>query len=341
VSTGGAHSQRFAYGPGIALSLSAKPSIMGHFRAEYKSAAVPSGGDPADVDVEFVRHVEHADGLSVRGGYKTARWRVLLSTPGEHPLRARIAIAGAPLSFGLSLVQGYFVEPLIAVAAARSSCVLLPSAAVGENGGAVVLMGPSRSGKSSLSARALAAGQMVLGDDQVLVDGAGRCWAFPRRVRIYSDLRDTAPAAYARLGAGTRAALTGRRLVRALTRGYVAPPVRVPFDVLGEAASPAALSIVRVVLIERSSAVESLTGAPLDIGLAIAKAQNLLERQRDQLGCARDPAWAEALQETSAKEASILRATFANASLHHLLVPERWSAAHAVTTLAQELGTER
>ena len=114
MSTVGAHSQRFAYGPGIALSLSAKPSIMGHFRAEYKSAAVPSEGDPADVDVEFVRHVEPADGLSVRGGYKTARWRVVLSTPGEHPLRAQIAIAGAPLSFGLSLVQGYFVEPLIA-----------------------------------------------------------------------------------------------------------------------------------------------------------------------------------------------------------------------------------
>jgi hypothetical protein len=333
--------QRFAFGRGIALSLEGKPGVMRHFEAEYGPAAVPAAGDSADVVVVFEDGRELGDGdLTLRGGYKTARWQVALSSPGEHPLRARIALAGRPLSFGLSLVQGYFVEALLAVAAARKGQVLLPSAAIEQNGGALLLMGPSRSGKSSLSARALAGGRTVLGDDQVLVDARARCWPFPRRLRVYSDLRETAPMAYARLPAAIRAGLAGRKAVRRLTRGYIAPPVRVSFSQLGQRAAPASLPIVRVVLVERSRTAESLMDAALEIDSAIAHAVDLLERQRAHLESARDDAWAESLRRTRADEASILQETFAKAPLQHLLVPEQWGAAHAVTTLARELGMD-
>ena len=139
-------------------------------------------------------------------GYRSLRWRVALDPLGDGPLRATIDLRGAPRSFGLSLLQGYVVEPLLGLLAPAAGHVLLPAAAVASEGGTLLLIGRSRSGKSSLVARAAAAGTAVLGDDHVLV-GQDGCRAFPRRLRLYPDVAETAPAALASLPARTRALL--------------------------------------------------------------------------------------------------------------------------------------
>jgi hypothetical protein len=337
-----AHSQRFAFGPGITLSIGGKESVVHHFEHEYGSVAASAAPVSDDVAVGFERDVEAADHeVTLNGRHKTVRWRVALGNPNEQPLRARIAVMGRPLSFGLSLVQGYFVEPLLAIAAARRGHVLLPGAGIQQDGGVVVLMARSRSGKSALSARALASGKVVLGDDQVFADSRACCWAFPRRVRVYSDFAKTAPAAYARLPPLTRTAIASRRVVSRLTRGYVAPPIRVPFSALGEQAVRTALPIVRVVVIERSSMVDAVQSSTMEIESALLHALDLLDAQRAHVRTTTDAAWREALRETREEEASILRDAFARIPLAHLAIPERWGAALAVSRLADLLATER
>ncbi|HVF79946.1 MAG TPA: hypothetical protein VNA28_16760, partial [Solirubrobacteraceae bacterium] len=189
---------RYRFLPGVDLRLTGDRTTARHYAAEYAGAEVADDGSAVALDVRFAPAAP-SDGVRIEGGHKTARWTVTAPAPAGGPLRAGIELRGRPRFFGLSLVQGYFVEPLLSVAVARAGHVLLPSAAIGEEGGVLVIMGSSGTGKSSLSARALAAGRPVLGDDQILLDGAGDCRRFPRRMRFYSDLPQTAPAAFARL----------------------------------------------------------------------------------------------------------------------------------------------
>ena len=86
------------------------------------------------------------------------------------------------------------------------------AAALDRDGKALILFGAAGAGKTTLSARAAAGGIRSLGDDQVIVDASPVCWPFPRRMRLYPDLKVTAPEAHALLPARDRAAAhqTGR-----------------------------------------------------------------------------------------------------------------------------------
>ena len=61
----------------------------------------------------------------------------------------------------LVVLQGYVIEPLLALLAPAANHVLLPAAAIAPNRSAILLIGRSRSGKSSLSARAATGGIAV------------------------------------------------------------------------------------------------------------------------------------------------------------------------------------
>ncbi len=310
-----------------------------HFRAEYGDCTV--SGDPPGARVEVAFEAVHrspAGATVIRGGHKTARWAVAFRLPPAEALEASIEVGGRPRSFGLSLVQGYFVEPLLSLAAPVSGRVLLPGAALEQDGGALVILGRSRSGKTSLAVRAIAAGRKVLGDDQVLVDTSGRCFAFPRRPRVYSDLAETAPAAYGRLGATARASLAGRGLVRAASRGLVAPPLSLDRSRLGGAHAPGSLPIRRLVVIHRDDEEDALRARHLDTDRVVSRTLELLGAQRAHLPSA--PAWADELLLTREREAEQLRQAFAGVAAEELRVPARWNAVRAVATLAERLDLE-
>lgn len=335
-----ADSRRFSFGPGIVLSIGGQETAIRQFEREYGVAGRSTTSELEHVAVEFEGHVgvgEHE--VILNGRHKTAHWRVALGDPTEQPLRAWIAVTGRPLSFALSLVQGFFVEPLVAVAAARRGHVLLPAAGIEQDGGVAVLMGRSRSGKSSLSARALASGKVVLGDDQVLADACGCCWAFPRRIRVYADVAKTAPDAYARLPLLTRAAIAGRRSVSALTGGHVSPPVLIPFEAVGKETILTALPIARVVVIERSGTASAVQTATLEVEAALSYARELLDAQRAHMRTTPDAAWRKTLHETLDEEESILRNTFQRIPLARVVVPERWGAPLAVSRLEDALAS--
>ncbi len=330
----------YRFGPGVCFRVRGGKLVRRHFVREYGPAA--DEPDPAGVeaDLHWERTPRSTGHALVAGGHKTARWRVGLSAPDADPLRASIALQGGPPSFALSLVQGYFVEPLIALSAARSDLVLLAGAAIEDDGGALLLVGRSRSGKSSLMARAIARGREVLGDDQVLVDRSGTCWPFPRRIRVYSDLDSTAPDAHAHLNRRSRLALEARRVVKAASRGAVAPSLLLDPAQLGPWRPPGPLPIRRVVVIERSQRASVLANEPIGSAEAIGSALGALAAQREHLAGA-STAWDATLDATLRCEKHSLASAFAHASTERLSVPATWGAPRAIAALDEWLSGGR
>lgn len=327
---------RFAFGARLVLEISGRTPVCKHFRAEYGATPAADGGE-ASVVIRFGGPVT---GPVVR--YKTVSWRIALGHPAERPLHSSVDVGGRPLSFVLSLLQGYLVEPLLAVAAARERLVLLPSAAIEADGGAVLLLGRSRSGKSSLCARALAAGRAILGDDHVLLDQDGRCFAFPRRLRVYSDLEQTAPDAFARLPKPTRAALAARGIVRTLSGGFVAPPLRLRVEELGKPFSSEPVPLARVVAIRRDEAARDLAQEDLPFKSLIEFAETVTDEQRRHLVRPPNAAeWANALAVAREADREVLASGFRDVPAQAVMLPGHWSASRSVGALAELLGIDR
>ena len=327
----------YAFGPAVRLRVRGSRGAVAHFAREFGPPLALVSTPQVDVDVRIGWPRGGRAGIA-SGGYKSVRWRLELSPPNQRPLRATIVLSGGPPSFALSLVQGYFVEPLVALALAREGYVALPSAGLALDQGVLLLMGPSGSGKSSVSMRALALGRPLLGDDQVLVDSEGGCRPYPRRLRIYPDIRDTAPAAWLRLPGSTRRILTVRRAVRRLTRGFVAPSLAVPTTEIGPQAPPGPLPLKRLLVIERAAGVEDLGVRPRDSAWAVHRARTILADQRCRLVAIADESWRSALTAVGEREAEIFESAIAAASIEDVRVPAGWDAARAVDALARQAG---
>jgi hypothetical protein len=326
--------EAFAFVDGLRLEVHGSRRTLAHFRAEYGAARAEAGPEPG-VAVSF-RRPDAESPLRFAGGYRSLRWQVDLEGVESDRLRATIHLRGAPRSFGLSLLQGYVVEPLLALVAADAGHVLLPAAAVASDDAAILLLGRSRSGKSSLVARAAAAGTRVLGDDHVLV-GSDGCRAFPRRLRLYPDLAQTAPAAHALLSGRKRALLHALAVIRAATGGAVAPPARVPIESIG-AVAHGPLPLARVVVLERRE-VRRLSGRELSLDELVATAGAVLREQRGALEQVEDARWRERLDRVRAAEEALLRSVFSqtHAPTRRLAVSTDLPAGEAVAAIAAEL----
>ncbi|MCW2508973.1 MAG: hypothetical protein JWP68_2121 [Modestobacter sp.] len=344
----------YLFADSVRLRVRGDQRVVRHFDAEYGRVEVPSAagtgrpGTPVapepDVDVHVgwgFRVDREAEDEVVTGGHKTARWQVALGPPGASPVRARIALAGGPPSFGLSLVQGYFVEALVAVALARGGKVALPGAAFAIEDGVTVLLGRSGAGKTTLTARALAAGQAVLSDDQVILDGDGRAQRYPRRLRFYPDIRETAPTAWTRLAPRTRSALRRREQLRRLTRGYVAPSLAVPVTELGGTVEPRPLPVRRIVVVDRSAGAE-LTETARETAWVAGQAGRLLADQRARLSAdLLGGAWADALDAALRAEGDTVASALAGVPASEIVVPSAWGARRSVDALEARLGLVR
>jgi hypothetical protein len=331
----------YRFGPGLVVSIRGDRRARNHFRAEYAPAAVPADSSVPALEATVGAHVH---GRPVRGGlrepelrgrHKLARWRASVPvTSDADTMRVAVDVRG-PL--GLMLVQGYIVEPLVSLAAVRGGTVLLPSAAIARQGKALLIIGRSRSGKSTLAALALAGGRRILGDDQVFISARQDCLPFPRRLRLYPDLARTAPAAFAALHPGIRGALVVLRGVEALSRGFVVPPLKVDASTFGAGVGPLRLPIGEVLVIRRAP-VDALSFEPLVQRELQAEAEDVLMSQRSAIfGLA---GFEAASGRLLAEERTIVSSAFATASARRALIPDSWPAERAVGTLARELGLE-
>jgi hypothetical protein len=331
-------SANFEFPGGVRLRIQGPAAAVEHFRREYGPCLVP-GSEPVDALVTIGRPSDATD-PGARGGHKTVGWRVGLGGQSANPATLWVATRGRPQSFARSLVQGYFVEPLVSLVAPGRGLALVPAAAIDLDDGLVLILGRSRAGKSTLAARALANGRTVLGDDQVFVDRSGRCWPFPRRLRFYPDLAETAPAAHARLRPRTRRALLLRRWVARLSRGWIRPSLAVDRMELGGAWAPAGVPIGRVVILERSGSAGSIDASPAHPAAAVEIAFDLLEEQRRRLADASGAAWRQRFDEVQAVESSILSEGLASIAVERIVVPDRWAAGASISALARHLGLD-
>ena len=328
----------FAFLDDLHLEVRGSQRTLHHYRAEYGREGSAAVADP-ELLIVFQRRLPGV-GASFGGAYKGLKWRVELADPAAASLRAAIALTGEPRSFGLSLLQGYVIEPLLALLAPAANHVLLPAAAIAPNRSVILLIGRSRSGKSSLSARAATQCIPVLGDDHVLVGRDGTCRSFPRRLRLYTDLQDTAPHAYRNLPGSQRVLLAALRGLRVVTRGAVAPPLRVPIEAFGPVARDT-LPVGLVIVIERGDN-GRLERSELDPNALVEFTSMVLREQRTALLKVRDPVWAERLGEVQRNEAQLLQAAFVGVrSALRLTVPAAWDARRAVGELADALDTVR
>lgn len=323
-----------AFAPDIAVRIEGSSLVLKHFASEY--AAVLDPAAEAGLDVRFTDEPYDARAVMFAGGHKTVRWTVRILP--KRPLKATIDLRGYPRPFGLSLVQGYFVEPLLSLVAIDAGLVLVPGAGIVQvDGAAILLLGRSGSGKSTLSARALAAGRAILGDDQVLLDGSGSLRAFPRRMRFYADLSRTSPEAYAKLSARTRSALALRRIGAAATSGFVVPPVRVPVAALGPEFSHAALPLARVVLIERGAEADDLQISHPRAEEAVELAMGIIDEQRSRIAADAPLPWLERLEVAHGNEAAVLVRALEACPIARYRVPLAWNARRAAVELGRAL----
>lgn len=310
--------------------------VRRHFAAEYGTAAdAPSATRRLRLSVRFVDSIADPD---LTDGHKTVRWSAALTRPAPRELELAIALRGRPRWFGLSLVQGYLVEPALSLLTPGAGGVLLPAASVVQDRQALVLVGGSGAGKSSLALRAVAAGVPLLGDDQVLITETGDCVRFPRRLRLYDDAERTAPAAVVRLPARYRLGLLARRLVRVATGGFVAPSLAVPAAALGQSQPPTTAPLGRVVLLARDEGATAVEVRHAAIEGLLDRCEALLADQRKRLVdrmVSTDHLELEAMRR---REREILAAAFTSVPIIEVLSPSRLGAAQAVAAVAGELG---
>lgn len=333
----------YAFLPALRLAVCGDAAALQHFDREYGPRALANAPDRSEVSIQFASEGRRSTkspvvGRSVRGGHKSVRWTVALSGPSDRPLHAAISLRGLPTSFGLSLVQGYFVEALVSLAAPGSGHVLLPAAAIDSDTGPVLILGPSGAGKSSLSARAIARGRSVIGDDQVLLDATGRCTAFPRRMRFYPDLKATAPEAYRSLPGRTRGLLRARGIVDRLTGGYVRPSLVVdPVD-MGGSGELGSGAIRRVLLLEPRAPVLDLEVMSGDMVTLLTDTRSLFEYQRARLWSIAPEGWHEAIAHIAAQEEEILRSALDGLPFERVRIPAGWPPKRSIEALAQLIG---
>jgi hypothetical protein len=337
-ATDAAATDLYGFGTGVTVGIHGGRRAKSYFRAEYGPAALAPGAAQPSVDVLVGGRLPDGNGSApghrrLVGAHKLARWHALIPvTPERETMRLAVAVRG-PL--GLALVQSTVIEPLVSLAAVRAGSVLLPGAAIAQGERTVLLIGRSRTGKTSLAARALAAGLRVLGDDQIIINADRECLPFPRRLRLYPDLSRTAPAAFATLQPSVRTRLAALGRVNALTRGAVAPPVSVSPSAFGANGNTPVRVLIGEVVVVRRARVDTLILQDLDSGELAAEADDVLIGQRTELF--KVPGVQDAYEALLGHERAIIGCALAASPARRVLVPDSWSSERAVGALAGEL----
>jgi len=323
--------------PGIQLDVTGDAPAIRHFRAEYGSEGNASRvASPPAARRLTVTFVDRLPADLPTDGHRSVHWQARLERVGPADLGVEIALRGWPRWFGLSLVQGYLVEPATSLLVAEGGAVLLPAAGIVRDGRVDLLIGRSRSGKSSLSMRALGAGLPILGDDQVHVASDGVITRFPRRLRVYDDLAETAPEAVPRLPGPVRRQLAARSFVRRLTGGRVRPSLPVDIaDIGGKVAAPSPLG--RIVLLRRVDG-DEMRVRDASVDDAVSDSISALSEQRARLARLLTDNWRAELAATQEEEARTLSLAFGSVPVTAVDVPISSDPGQAVSRLAEALG---
>ena len=219
----------YKFPSGVGLSIrSRQREVLAHFDAEYGSAAVEKGGD-ADIEVYAGRAAISSSPAAdtgmpaYQGRHKTVRWRTGIGDLSRDTTRVEFEGSGQLV---VSFLQTFYLEPLLRLKFAAREHALVHAASLCKGDRSVLFPAGSRVGKSSLTLRHAATGHPVQGDNYVLVNPAGRTLAFPRRLRLYSDLPAASPDVFRLLPGRERWRLRLASFVRRFSLGYANLPRR-------------------------------------------------------------------------------------------------------------------
>lgn len=208
---------RLTWGDGSVQVLISDPRVAGALRSYYGAALAEDPGSPADAVVRLVHGPVPLDAVFEEAGW--AAGAVHESPGGRHVLDRDSGVL-ADLRPGDATVRGDLqrhlaravavLNSVYAEAMRRRGYLLFHGAAVARAGRAVLILGPSRVGKSSTVLRLLDRGYQFLADDNLLARPAGdgiRVVGFPRWPRVFPDTLLRQPRLATLLEPAERAAL--------------------------------------------------------------------------------------------------------------------------------------
>jgi hypothetical protein len=319
----------YRFPSGVTLRiLSAQKEILAHFDGEYGSARA----DDVAADIEVYagkaaisasRQAE-AHRAAFQGRHKIVRWRVSVSDVSKATTYVGFEGSGQLV---VSFLQTFYVEPLLRLKIAARDHALVHAACVAKAGRSVIFPAGSAVGKSTLTLRHAASGEFVQGDNYVILTPDGRTLAFPRRMRIYSDLPDNNPDVYRMMPRREQLRLRWAGIIRRLSLGYSNMPRRLALEQVLDGKNPvlpeAQLDSVYLLAAYEG---EGLSGpVPRSKEDAIERIQEIGAREGDRLREALSSAAKQELesatQEALRREREVLAGALDGVEIFELLVP--------------------
>jgi hypothetical protein len=232
-TTGSVRRRAYRFPSGVTLRIhSSQNAVLSHFASEYTSAAVEEP-DVADIEVYAGKQAVSSSSVAGRlsqayeGRHKIVRWRISVAGLCEDTTYVGFEGGGQLV---ISFLQTFYVEPLLRLKFAAHDHALVHAASLAKGDQSVLFPAGSQVGKSTMTLQHAAAGQPVQGDNYVIVTADGRTLAFPRRMRVYSDLPAINPEVYAMLPRRERMRLRWAGIVRRLSAGYANLPRRLALE---------------------------------------------------------------------------------------------------------------
>lgn len=326
-TTGSVRRRAYRFPSGVTLRIhSSQHAVLSHFASEYTSAAIEEP-DAADLEVyagkTAISSSPECDRLSqaYEGRHKIVRWRISVAGLCEDTTHVGFEGSGQLV---ISFLQTFYVEPLLRLKFAARDNALVHAASLAKGDLSVLFPAGSAVGKSTMTLQHAAAGQPVQGDNYVIVTADGRTLAFPRRMRVYSDLPAINPDVYALLPRRERMRLRWAGVIRRLSAGYANLPRRLALEqIVGERNHLCREARLSAVYLLKPYKGEGLSGPrPQTAGEAIERIQAIGEMESARLREALPEDQPASLMEPALRrERDVLEHALTDIPVYELLVP--------------------
>jgi hypothetical protein len=256
----------YEFAPGVVVRfVTDRKDVLRHFDGEYGRVSVNRSSEPQiEVRVGEQSGLTASPGfLTYQGRHKTITWKVALGGVDDDTTVVAFWGKGA---MAISFLQTFYLEPLLALKLLQAGYALVHGCAVVEGTRAVLFPGGTGVGKTTLALQQAIAGRAVQGDNYVIVGARGETYPFPRRLRIYSDIRRTNPDAFRRLTIRERLHLRLFGFLKTASFGFANMPRRLSVEqfVPGHVACPRA-QLERVCFLRRYDGDKLLGPTPLTL----------------------------------------------------------------------------
>ena len=316
----------YEFPPGVLLRIVSRHShVLAYFDAEYGPFRTADTTDvQLNVHVGKQSNMAHPTGAIVhRRQHKLTRWTVTFTDLESE--RTCIEFDGLGV-MTLPYLQSFYIEPLLWFKLLPRGHALVHGASVCQGSKSRVFVGSSRVGKTSLTLSQAERGNAVQGDNYVILSPDGTSIAFPRRLRVYPDLRTSLPTIHRRLPFTTRTRLKSYAILNWLSRGYANPATRLALAQLVPDCNVMPEAVVESVFVLRPHTGKALVGpTPISLDQTVTAIQSHASTEAAWLTEALAPYVSDhpesSLSSARVAEASILNRALSRVSTYEILVP--------------------